>query len=523
MALKGITKIELFDAKTGIKTNEIVKENMVTNAVKNILNPSLQMITGQPKDSYDNITTQLPDFLMRCSPIGKVLFGGVLIFSEALDENVDNIIPNISDRKNIVGYAGQYAGLTGNNYKGSYNVSESVKLSNGFTHVWDFSTEQANGTIAAIALTSAMGGDCGWNTPDNVNNHGNFLIPILSDDFTADTKKYDDTDFAWYRSTASNFFKVRYSDSSKNSFNEFVCNGEYTMLCGLSDIVNNEFTCTYTVSKMACEINLNEKITNNQFENEPAIVSTNSWAATEDLEYLRAYAFDSTYRVYSYSGDVYRGDYTTVIKYKDFTLNDDGTVAVSELVTLNISNNAVINAFNTATGSSLDRAFFSCNPQRVYLDSTALYLQGTEYNGRDTSGYVAKIALANTSDVSILSLPLKLLDSPFNISKAFNGVLLANRDNNKNRTYFTTDFTEFIRLDSGMMSDCLVEKKSTCIKEPYVTLCESEVDSYHYGARTARVCLLAPYLATINNLQTPVVKTTSKTMKITYTIQNTQE
>ena len=34
--------------------------------------------------------------------------------------------------------------------------------------------------------------------------------------------------------------------------------------------------------------------------------------------------------------------------------------------------------------------------------------------------------------------------------------------------------------------------------------------------------LYTPYLATINNLATPVIKTADKTMKITYTLMETQ-
>lgn len=42
-----------------------------------------------------------------------------------------------------------------------------------------------------------------------------------------------------------------------------------------------------------------------------------------------------------------------------------------------------------------------------------------------------------------------------------------------------------------------------------------------YGSEYRTVYLLTPYLASINNLETPVIKTTEKTMKITYTL--TQE
>ena len=46
----------------------------------------------------------------------------------------------------------------------------------------------------------------------------------------------------------------------------------------------------------------------------------------------------------------------------------------------------------------------------------------------------------------------------------------------------------------------------------------------HYGYRNYKdLYLYTPYLATINNLGTPVIKTADKTMKITYTLTETKE
>ena len=52
--------------------------------------------------------------------------------------------------------------MAGNNFRGTYNTAESRQLSNGYSHVWDFATNQANGVINAVALTSEWGGEMGW-------------------------------------------------------------------------------------------------------------------------------------------------------------------------------------------------------------------------------------------------------------------------------------------------------------------------------------------------------------------------
>ena len=43
---------------------------------------------------------------------------------------------------------------------------------------------------------------------------------------------------------------------------------------------------------------------------------------------------------------------------------------------------------------------------------------------------------------------------------------------------------------------------------------------YHFRKE---LYLYTPYLATINNLSTPVIKTADKTMKVTYTLTETEE
>ena len=46
MALIGNTTIQLFDAKSGKKTDEVSKNNLVTNAVSNVLNGGLNALVA---------------------------------------------------------------------------------------------------------------------------------------------------------------------------------------------------------------------------------------------------------------------------------------------------------------------------------------------------------------------------------------------------------------------------------------------------------------------------------------------
>ena len=61
-----------------------------------------------------------------------------------------------------VAYASNNVNSTANTARGSMNLTESKALENGYKFVWEFTPSQGNGTIAAAALTSALGGQNGY-------------------------------------------------------------------------------------------------------------------------------------------------------------------------------------------------------------------------------------------------------------------------------------------------------------------------------------------------------------------------
>ena len=156
MPLHGYTKIELTDVKTGkVETQE--KHNIVTNAVSNILNGfdrslNLQLMLADKLYTNDNsgdgtITNLITAF-----------YGGLYLYDTPLGSNPDTLFAPAGAA--LVGTALQNTANTGiNPYRGSYNQAESsVDIENGVvTFVYDFATNQANGTIASVCLTSPRG------------------------------------------------------------------------------------------------------------------------------------------------------------------------------------------------------------------------------------------------------------------------------------------------------------------------------------------------------------------------------
>lgn len=141
--LHGHLKMELFDAKTQKLIKTVEKDNMVTNALQYMLN---NVAGGTPGN--------LNGLMM---PVATRALGGLMLFSDSLDEHPSNIhFPFGQNQNGDYSYfvAGAGRGVnTSNPMAGSLNAAESGPTNRGYVSVWDFGTSQANGRIKAAALT----------------------------------------------------------------------------------------------------------------------------------------------------------------------------------------------------------------------------------------------------------------------------------------------------------------------------------------------------------------------------------
>lgn len=145
MALKGSAKIELTNADG---SKQVVEHgNMITDAVNDLLftargeMSNIMRISDYNTNYVDN------------------MFGGILLFEDALNNDAsDYYIPNLK----ITGYASQdaYNGL--DIARGSFNQPESGLQEDGsYKLVWDFSTSQGNGVIKSLGLCPNLMGKIG--------------------------------------------------------------------------------------------------------------------------------------------------------------------------------------------------------------------------------------------------------------------------------------------------------------------------------------------------------------------------
>lgn len=151
MKIRGTMVLELTDENTG-EVERIEETNMVTNAVNHILGLNPLGIFYAASGEYDSRLIWNSYLL----PICPNMIGGILLFSSALEEDAENIY--VGSGNLPVAYASNDVNATADTARGSLNLTESKALDNGYKFVWEFTPSQGNGTITAVALTSALGG-----------------------------------------------------------------------------------------------------------------------------------------------------------------------------------------------------------------------------------------------------------------------------------------------------------------------------------------------------------------------------
>ena len=146
MGIKGHMTIELADAKTGKIVERHEDDNLVTNGVKHYMK-NMGMFNITPFNIVSNGM-----FAQHANNLAIPLFGGLLLFDTAQTANAEHLF--VSGGTKMIGNG--INGYTSNDSVtefGSYNSAESGWQEDGsFKQVWDFTTTQANGTIACACL-----------------------------------------------------------------------------------------------------------------------------------------------------------------------------------------------------------------------------------------------------------------------------------------------------------------------------------------------------------------------------------
>lgn len=391
--------------------------------------------------------------------------GGIMMFDTALTEDADNIlIPNANMVANgAVGQVnnGDPAEL------GSYAENESGWQQDGsFVQVYDYSTGQGNGTIACACLTSQMlgGNGCGnlSNTRkglfDSTTGEG-YTCNINSQWNWATVVDIDiENGYFWYVETANIVYN---SSQYAKHFNN---TGKITVHKATLPIGYYDLKKTHDIETIDYPIS--------------AIGNTNYW--------LRLHLADGAY-----------------VNYTD----NDQWSSSSLFYVLKINRNGYTKyEVDNLTGESLykpyDFAFFYDGYMivpRSNSSATYYYDFSKWFKIKLSDSTVEKEITTSGLDYSATTNASRVFVSP-GIFVNSGGWMFNVRDGKVMKTNCNAG-----RSDSNHVA--------LCTSNPLVSLRKNS-----YNGLPFTMYRSAHYIASINNLETPVVKTSAKTMKVTYRI-----
>ena len=460
--MKGITEIELTDVHTG-KVEKYKETNLVTNAMADFfshnINGMLFTIEGNTNDLNGNML-----------PLCKNAIGGILLFSDTIEEDANKYYAPSANP--CVGYASNDVNATTNIMRGSMNLTETKKLDNGYKFVWDFTTSQANGTISCVALTHKWAG-----------------IAYMGDG-------YNGTGFFWtMRSRSANS-----SGIARTAYiNAVEINPEENYFWTIGINTSNELIIQ-KIRMSFTAVGLNDTMLGTNYDVLFEIkLNPTMFVMSNPSNNEGAYDFFDGKDGYWYgfwAGSNKSGN-ANMIKIK---INKSDFSFIEERMTLN---GVTCQAVGYHGG-------YNTNPQR---NVQSVLQNGYLYMVSYDKTKVYKINIENAADIK---------EIPLGSASAYN----CNGDYYRSGSMWLANLGDWIvGSDFRINTEDKVFRKADSTPWTYTSTPLFQYGPYlfsfgGYYANSTRqnLFLWTPYLATINNLETSVIKTADKTMKITYTI-----
>lgn len=460
MRLKGKMVMELTDVNTqAVET--ITEENMITTAVNNILGINPMGVFYCEAQHSTGMVWQ-----GNLLPICPNMIGGILLFSKTLEENADNLYPSSSNLP--VAYASNDVNSTANTARGSLNLTESKKLDNGYKFVWEFTPSQGNGTITAVALTSKFGGQNAFGSL--VGDASTFLL----------IKDVNIGAMAAARQMV--LFEAVEMDFERNLL--------------FSITFQNSAVLIRKIRLPIFNIGLNESLDDSSY-----LLLEEKAIPAQTFRFLGDYTLNGEFMDgqdgywYGFSNEGNSSGNATMVWTKiaksDYSMNEgQWTLTNAKLMSV---------GERDASSSYPERTIRSCVRKG--------YLYVPAYNKKG----IYKINITNPSDITLIDFGFTSKWKPL-------------CDAGSCEVYMTLIGDIIMAGDFQVLADDTIVQTqgSARLNDSATPLFQYKQFLVgwggSYGSEYRNIYLLTPYLASINNLSSAVVKTVDKTMKITYTL-----
>lgn len=398
--------------------------------------------------------------ISKLFPLKKAV-QGLFVIDTNLPEDADSFILPYNSR--VLAHADNTSNAD-DIRRGSFNSTESEDLDNGFKFVWDFATHQANGNIKCLSLTSTIAGKYGFGATYE-----------QKDMYIQYTKKLiDETElYEYYKSDAPyDFHMINYNKVYKFDFDGGTCT-----------ITAYEFpmnVLTLTSTNIAKQTSETYKIKLDE---------------TESFSYKTSFTNDYLYFiVYKKNGSNYEYIKVYEVEKNNFTIK---------------------RKIRLDTWYSMIKQGSYDTRWRGVVNGDYIYML---YNSTTSDYNIYKINLTNPNDIKIIENktntypPYSNIPLSFYNNRLFTGNFILENDELNyvdfdNKGSSTSQGSSTAPLMFSSFYDDLI-----CFNPWYINS-DNKFAIFRF--------LYNPfYLATINNLSSPIVKTADKTMKVIYTITN---
>lgn len=475
MGIKGKTTFELTDVNTG-EVEVIEDSNMITNGLQEFLR------------TYGYFGCDiLSEGAIRTSSLWVNLLGGLFLFDKAIDEDANNTfmpagVKMIGNGSKDISNSGTVTEL------GSYNTTESGLQSDGSIKlVYDFSTAQANGTIACVCLTSKVGGYMGM---------GNDSKRYYNESYDLDTFISDHYCYSGIAGAVNDSSHILYPVYSENAI-----------------YFTNPYNITYSSSYASQHWSTTKKI---QILKVRAGFTSVGIKDCRDLRNIVAtYDVDIPQDILDYMGTstnyifISRDSERNV--YIIFSKGSNSSLSAGDfrwIMKIDKDMKATAYKFTNNVGKTLrlDSKYITFDGDYLwaYAYSRPYYLYGIKYSDStqiiETGVNKGSVYNLYTVEKNLIGIYSEYGSNKYYVPTVYDVVNRTHRQVNGIMHYDNVALIPF------------PDKKGVYLRVYYSTSSSSTSPCELKVVKDPR------YLATINNLTEPVVKTSSKTMKVTYTL-----
>lgn len=531
--MQGKINIVIKDKNTGEIKHSIEQKNMITDTITNLLTSCL----ARQKRLSESVSLALNTNFV------KDYLGGLMVFNQGID--LTHLIPSADEACHMIGNANQGSSITNNPHKGSLDRATVSEDSAEFT--WVFDANECNGTIASLCLTSNRGGELGCNIVSRDTNNASDSFATYRDI----AYSYDDNNM---EATAF-YFDVIDADTGERSA---IWSADDTIVTRTNSDVIKAFKIKgrYTtegyehyVYEFNFKNDYNLKIPFNMITHEDNIVVSKDTFMTDLDKFYEA--IDSPLSNKGYAGCFYTNNdnevmlslltFTTGVSKREINVNNLVQAIVADYSShdITIDPTDIFDGIDDLNILAVDDVLLFLVGQYGYSnDFFKIYVMkadGTFYTCNFDQPESLFLTLTDAVAKTFKGVGLGEKNTLFNVVKIFGETYLI-----ANNYYFLLRYDELIKtlyvhaqyymLDAYNTFGNLIEDTLSDI--PYVRGLGRAKQPVLDGAGSAQVQgayglsinpLITAYLATICNLDTPVTKTSSDVMYITYTLSKTDQ